>query len=127
MEDFINSISATPAIALGVAVLIFIVAVVLVIKRIIGFFITLLLLFFAIVSGYAILNHDIVRSYLNSLQNGEKPKEEDQNLKKTLINAYEELKEKIDSLIHKSESEETEKNNTNRQPVRNHRFNGNGR
>lgn len=64
MEEYIHSLTSNNALALAVAALIFIVTVTLVVKKVISFVITLILLFFAIMSGLAIANNDIVRDYL---------------------------------------------------------------
>lgn len=113
MEEFTNQILSTPVLALIIAIIIFVITVYLLIRRLIGFFITMLLLFFAIVSGYAILNHDIVRNWLKKQTGHEEitstPKEEEKSFKEMMIKAYEELKEKVDQFIHKSESPESQK------------------
>lgn len=100
MEEFINIILSTPALALIISVVIFIVTLILVIKRLIGFFITLLLLFFTIISGYAILNHDLIRSFLTTYYHEQKvDRENDKNFKKNLLEAYEDLKEKMECFL----------------------------
>jgi len=82
MDPEFSEIISKSVLALGISVVIFLITLVLVAKRLIGFFITLLLLFFAIAAGYAILNHDIVREWLKE-QTTEKPTE-----KETKINHY---------------------------------------
>ncbi len=64
MKEFLDCLFSNNAVALAVATLIFLITVGLVAKRLIGFLLTLVLLFFAITSGFAIANNDIVREYL---------------------------------------------------------------
>lgn len=67
MEEFqniSNSIFSNNTLGLVVAIIIFIITISLLARKIIGFFITLLLLFFAVVSGLAIANNDIVRKWM---------------------------------------------------------------
>ncbi len=69
MEDLYNSLSNPNVIALIVSSAIFIVTVALISFRLINFVITCVLLFFAIASGLAIANNDIVRGYFNKQHN----------------------------------------------------------
>ena len=64
MDSILPESLSSNGLALIVASIIFIVTVILVSKQLINFTITLVLLFFAIVSGFAVANNDIVRSYL---------------------------------------------------------------
>ena len=65
MEGFLNSLGNPNVIALIAATAIFVVTVALISFRLINFVITCVLLFFAVASGFAIANNDIVRDYLS--------------------------------------------------------------
>lgn len=65
MDALTDFLSSNTTLALVVSILIFITAFILVIKRLFGFFITLILLFFLVISGYAIYNHQTVQDFLN--------------------------------------------------------------
>lgn len=60
MSDFIQMLTTSEGLAIAIPAIIFIVTVYLIVKRLISFLITLLLLAFAIVSGLAIVNHQTV-------------------------------------------------------------------
>lgn len=64
MTEVLESLFSNNVVALGVASVIFLVTITLVAKRIIGFLLTLVFLFFAITSGFTIANNDIVRDYI---------------------------------------------------------------
>lgn len=66
MENFFAAVTTNNTIALVIASVIFIVTIALASRKLINFFITLILLFFAVVSGVAIANNDIVRDYLKT-------------------------------------------------------------
>jgi nitrogen fixation/metabolism regulation signal transduction histidine kinase len=63
MDGLFDSYISSNSLALIVSSIIFVVTVTLVAKQLINFVITAVLLFFAVVSGFAIANNDIVRSY----------------------------------------------------------------
>jgi glucan phosphoethanolaminetransferase (alkaline phosphatase superfamily) len=69
MHDFINSLLESNTLAFIVSLAIFIVTLFLVVRRSIGFFVTLMLLIFAIVSGFFVANQDIFSSFLRSFAN----------------------------------------------------------
>lgn len=100
MNEFLQFLSSNTVLALIVSIIIFVVTLVLVVKRLIGFFITLLLLFFTIVSGYAILNHDIVRAFLLKYyvekDQKETTKENPSNFQQKLLDTYESLKKELE-------------------------------
>jgi len=64
MEGIADQLTSSNTVALVISSIIFIVTVVLVAKQLINFLITCVLLFFAVVSGFAIANNDLVRDYL---------------------------------------------------------------
>jgi len=104
MQEFMNWFTSTPVIALVVSIIVFLITLTLVVKRLIGFFITLLLLFFTIVSGYAILNHQIVSDYLqNYHQESEAPvdKQQEKNLQEKLLEGFNSLKKEFDEFQNK--------------------------
>lgn len=127
MEDFLQFLSSNTVLALIVSIIIFAVTLVLVVKRLIGFFITLLLLFFTIVSGYAILNHDIVRTFLLKYYIGSEEKEkskETSNYQQKLLEAYDNLKKEIDEQKQKLQDSikqsETNKEKKEEHPLEKH-------
>lgn len=95
MENFVNYILTNNVIAYTTAFIIFVVTVFLVVKRLIGFVITLLLLFFAIVSGLAIANMDLFREILRGMvyeKSEERQDVKDDTFKNQVLHAYDELK-----------------------------------
>jgi flagellar motility protein MotE (MotC chaperone) len=66
MQDLTSGASTQDMIALGISGLIFLVTIVLVARQAVNFFITLILLFFATVSGFAIANNQIVKQQFES-------------------------------------------------------------
>lgn len=95
MDQFKEALSSSDAIALIASALIFIVTVVLVARRLIGFLITLVLLFFALVAGLSIANNDIIRHYFSSEESSEDP------VKDTMNRAYDHLKDDYEVLLQK--------------------------
>lgn len=65
MEGIADQLTSSNTVALVISSIIFIVTVILVSRQLISFLITCVLLFFAIVSGFAIANNDLVRDYLS--------------------------------------------------------------
>lgn len=120
MQDFINFILSNNGLAFGVALLIFIVTLFLVVKRLIGFVITLLLLVFALVSGFFIANQDLFRSILKGYTNEATPEDKNtvEQLKAQFYKAYEEIKaeikeqkEEFSKIIDKKESDKKQDDN----------------
>ncbi len=112
MDPQFSEIMSTSVVALAISVIIFLITLVLVVKRLIGFFITLLLLFFAIAAGYAILNHDIVREYLIAHSKPVKNESTLQQMQRKVTEALEELREdlnaqkaKLDEYLHMPSAE----------------------
>ncbi len=66
MEGFFDNYVSSNTLALVVSGIIFVITVALVLRNLISFIITCVLLFFAVVSGLAIANNDIVKGYLHS-------------------------------------------------------------
>jgi hypothetical protein len=97
MNEVIDFFSNNTTLAYITAVVIFIVTVYLLIRRLIGFMVTLLLLAFALASGLAIANYDLFREVLSSFKyDASKTKEDQYSHFKTQLNkAYEELKEEF--------------------------------
>lgn len=104
MEEVLNWFKENPdVLGFGVATVIFLFTILLVARKAIGFFITLLFLTFALVSGFLIVNQDVVRDYLEKKNN-------DQELTEKLYDAYdilkqewEEQKEKLQDFLEENE------------------------
>lgn len=97
MNAIIDFLTANTTLAYFTALAIFIVTVYLLIRRLIGFMISLLLLVFALISGFAIANYDLFRDILISFKYEPHKTKEDQytHFKTQLNRAYEELKEEF--------------------------------
>ena len=97
MENFVDYILSNNVIAYTTAFIIFVITVFLVVRRLIGFVITLLLLFFAIASGLAIANMDLFREILRGMvyEKSEERKKDD-TFKSQVLQAYDELKEQFE-------------------------------
>lgn len=101
MQPIIEFFQSDSVLALAVAATIFLITVILVAKRFIGFMITLLLLAFSIAAGYAVLNHDLVEQYLQKKWEEppppEKKTEPDQakSLKDQILRAVDEIKRQL--------------------------------
>ena len=95
MDNFVDYILTNNVIAYTTAFIIFVITVFLVVKRLIGFVITLLLLFFAIVSGLAIANMDLFREILRGMiyeKSEARQNIKDDTFKSQVLHAYDELK-----------------------------------
>lgn len=121
MDQFVNFIFSVSFLSLAISVIIFIVILTLVVKRLIGFFVTLLLLVFAIIAGYAVLNHEIVskalEQYLEGKGNQGGAVDE---LKKKVTNDIQGIKDQLNTKsneIINSEKEEIEKREKQEQKV----------
>lgn len=110
MQQIIEFFQSDSVLALAVAFTIFMITVVLVAKRFIGFMITLLLLAFSIAAGYAVLNHDIVRRYLSD--RWEQPSSVEQTEEKSTPTQFKEQVLKAFEDIKKQLSQEKESLNT---------------
>lgn len=97
MNEIIDFLTSNTTLAYVTAIFIFIVTIILLIRRLIGFMVTLLLLAFAIISGLAIANHDLFREVLSSFKYDPEKNREDKftHFKDKLSHAYEELKEEL--------------------------------
>lgn len=106
MNDFIDFITSNTTLAYVTAFIIFIITIVLVVRRLIGFMITLLLLIFAILSGLSIANHDLFREMLQGFKTTAAPPEEDKKTyyKHQAMKAYDELKKEFEELKIKIET-----------------------
>jgi len=101
MNEFIDFITSNNTIAYITAFIIFIITLVLVVRRLIGFMITLLLLIFAILSGLSIANHDLFREMLQSFKTTNAPQTtEDKSTyyKNQFMKAFDELKKEFEEL-----------------------------
>ncbi|MGK5595078.1 MAG: hypothetical protein ACSNEK_06955 [Parachlamydiaceae bacterium] len=98
MNEFIDFITSNTTLAYVTAFVIFIIALILVVKRLIGFMITLLLFLFAILSGLSIANHDLFRDLLQKFKTEETPSSEDTTTyyKNQFYRAYDELKKEFE-------------------------------
>lgn len=97
MNDLIDFLTSNTTLAYITAVIIFIITVVLLVKRLIGFMVSLLLLAFALLSGLAIANHDLFREVLQNFKydSSKTPEDKSTHFKNQLLKAYEELKEEF--------------------------------
>lgn len=97
MNEVIDFFSNNTTLAYVTAVVIFIITVVLLVRRLIGFMVTLLLLAFALASGLAIANYDLFREVITSFKYDPAKTKDDQytHIKTQLGKAYEELKEEF--------------------------------
>lgn len=95
MNEVIDFFTSNTTIAYLTALGIFIVTIVLLMKRLIGFMLTLLLLAFAILSGLAIANHEQFREILTNFKYDPAKTKEDKftHFKNQLYHTFEELKE----------------------------------
>lgn len=109
MDGIAEQLTSSNTVALVISSIIFIVTVVLAARQLISFLITTVLLFFAVVSGLAIANNDIVRDYLKMGETEQTiPFSTDENsnldnLKDRLWNIFEQLVETLSN----QEDEET--------------------
>ena len=97
MNELIDFLTSNTTIAYATAVVVFIITIILLARRLIGFMVSLLLLAFALISGLAIANHDLFREILTSFKYEPGKTQEDQytHFKNQLSKAYEELKEEF--------------------------------
>jgi biopolymer transport protein ExbB/TolQ len=116
MNEFIDFILSNNGAAIAIALLIFIVTVWLVIKRLIGFVITIILLAFALISGFAVANADLVREIIKNLAGKSTPQEQQtlDQLKQQVFKSYDEIrkefsqqKEEFQKLLNKLHPEST--------------------
>lgn len=83
--------------AVLIAAVIFVITIILVIRRLIGFVITLVLLLFAIASGLIIANQDVFRDILKSVAADKRSDSE--VIKDQASKVYEEAKEEVNKYI----------------------------
>lgn len=105
MANVLETIFSTEVLAIAIPAMIFAITIILVVKRLVGFVLTLLLLSFSIASGLAIINHDVIRDYVR----GEYTDQEVQTWKDEVSNdlqqVWEALKGLTDQLIRQTEEE----------------------
>lgn len=114
MQEVTNFLLSNNGLAFIIAFIIFIITLYLVVKRSIGFIITLLLLCFAIVSGFFIANQDLFRDILKTYAGNATPEEQAtaEQLKAQFFKSYEEIKaelkqqkEEFSKIINKKEED----------------------
>jgi UPF0716 family protein affecting phage T7 exclusion len=94
-----NLFNSYETLALGLAALIFLITVILLVARLIGFWVALLLLLFSLATGMLVGNYTAFREYLSC--NKKKEIEEHQTLKEKvdhLSREVDQLKEQLDAL-----------------------------
>lgn len=64
MADWVDTLFSAEVLAIAIPAIIFGLTLILVVRRLVGFVVTLTLLSFALLSGLAIINHDVVRDYV---------------------------------------------------------------
>jgi hypothetical protein len=106
MDHIVNVVFSTPFLALTVSVIIFIVTLALVAKRLIGFFVTLLLLAFTIISGYAVFNNEIISKAIQQYVEGKGDQRAIEEFKMKVNHDIQELKDQFNT----SNSKETPQN-----------------
>lgn len=116
MNEFVDFLLSNNGAAIAIALLIFIVTVWLVIKRLIGFVITIVLLAFALISGFAVANADLVREIIKNIAGKSTPQEQQtlDQLKQQVFKSYDEIrkeftqqKEEFQKLLNKLHPEPT--------------------
>lgn len=106
MNEVIDFLTANTTIAYVTAVVIFIITIVLLVKRLIGGVIFMILLAFALLSGLAIANHDLFREILSGFKYEPEKFREDTytHYKNQIQKAVEEIKEAYEHQAKKIES-----------------------
>lgn len=105
MSETVEWIFSAEVLAIVIPAIIFIITVILVVKRLASFVMTLLFLTFALVSGLAIVNHDVVRSYLKGEYSKEQVDSWQNDVAEDLQKLWESMKDLKDQLI-KQEAEQ---------------------
>lgn len=98
MNQLIDFLTSNTTLAYITALAIFIITVIMLMRRIIGVIVTIVLLLFALLSGLAIANHDLFREILTGFKyEPEKTKEDTYTHYKNQLNkTFEELKEEFE-------------------------------
>ncbi len=106
MNEVIDFLTANTSMAYLTAVIIFIITLILLVKRLIGGVIFVILLAFALLSGLAIANHDLFREILTSFKYEPEKFREDTytHYKNQIQKAFEEIKEAYEQQAKKIES-----------------------
>lgn len=94
MQEILDFFASNNGAAFAVALIIFIITLCLVVKRLIGFVITVILLVFALLSGFFVANADLFREILKSFTVSGTPEEKDTGtkLKNQFYKAIDDLK-----------------------------------
>jgi predicted PurR-regulated permease PerM len=98
MSEYIDMLFTSEGLAIAIPAIIFIITVYLIVKRLISFLITLILLVFAIVSGLAIVNHKTVGEVVKgevSEQRYEELKQSLSEFKNQIQEAFRELQQDL--------------------------------
>lgn len=72
MDSVMQTILSSPYIVMGIAIVIFIISLISLVKRIFGFFATLIVLSIALISGYTIINYELVHDAIVEWHTGTK-------------------------------------------------------
>lgn len=105
MNEVIDFLTANTTIAYLTAVVIFIITIIMIMKRLIGVVVTIVLLAFALLSGLAIANHDLFREILIGFKYPENSSEDTYtHYKNQLHKAFEEVKEEVEKQTRKLEA-----------------------
>jgi hypothetical protein len=84
MEELYQSIMSNPWLAIAIPGIIFVIAVILLFRRILSFIFTLILFIIAVVSGFALLNNKDVQEFI-----GKDPAQKGKTLYERLLNSWE--------------------------------------
>lgn len=103
MADWVDALFSAEVLAIAIPAIIFGVTVFLLIKRLVGFVATLLLLCFALASGLAIINRDVVRDYVRGEYSSEQVQGWKSQVSGELQKMWEALKDLKDLMIKQSE------------------------
>jgi hypothetical protein len=98
MEAFWSFITSNEVLAIIIPALVFMVVLYLVVKRLVSFVITLVLLLFALLSGLSIVNYDVVGDYFRgdlTQENTMELKESLAEFRDPIFEAFKELKDDI--------------------------------
>jgi len=104
MEGLLDFLFSNETLAIVIPLVVFLITLIMVVKRLINFVITLVLLAFAIVSGLAIINYQVVSDYMNN----DIPQERFDELNDGLYRFKEQLMEAVDDLRQDLRDEDTQ-------------------
>jgi flagellar biosynthesis component FlhA len=99
MEDIMNFVVQNPVVIVIGAAIIFILALIFVIKRIFTFILTLIVLVICIVAGYVMIYPDSALNYFKEHANEDVPPSEDKPVQEQVQETYRTGKEKVMEFI----------------------------